>query len=265
MTVSFQDVSLFRASGLTPDGEVVPSGNEEETAFRLQRDHANSTISGLLPIGDIELSAKEQTDVQRYQQARLILGAAGAAPMVCAGPACTFAVTCPLVAIGKAPLHKLCPFELNYVTERFLSWMTELERTLETMNESERSAISNLVYIDIQEQRCLSTLAKAENASMVSRSVRDIDIETGSPICWEDVIHINRQILTNLTGERRGILKDFELTPEAKTKKQKYLGEVEDNNLARKQSNLFAQLRKNKALRMLEPAPIAAAEKNLSD
>jgi hypothetical protein len=114
--------------------------------------------------------------------------------------------------------------------------MLELERTPDTLAESERVAISQLVYLDLQESRCLQKLSMADSALMKSRSVKDIDLETGQPVCWEDVIHINRQIITNIIQERRGILKDFELTPEMKTKRKKVEGRSGGSDLATKQS-----------------------------
>ena len=258
---TFQGITIFQSSKVGPDGAVLLDSPEHK-AFRQQRERAFTTITGLLSIANLQLTPDEQARVEKYQQARLILGASGAAVLVCRGTHCCFAASCPLVAINKAPLDELCPFEANYVTERFLAWMMEMERTLETLSESERAVISNLVYIDLQEQRCTSALSRAENALMVSRSVRDVDLETGQPICWEDVIHINRQILSSLTTERRMLLKDFELTPEAKSKRRKLLGEVEEDNLAKRQSALFAQLRKNKAVRLVTidpPADTSAA------
>src|SRR5258708_30610906 len=83
----------------------------------------------LLPSGKMELTAEEQKKIQIYQEARLVLGSAGAAPMRCAGELCPIANTCPLMKIKKAPLGETCPFEANYVVERFAGWIKDLAKS----------------------------------------------------------------------------------------------------------------------------------------
>src|SRR5208283_4753324 len=98
-------------------------------------------FSLLLPTGKIDLTVEEQQKVQVYQEARLVLGSAGVAPMRCAGELCPISNTCPLYKIKKHPMGELCPFEANYVVERFSGWMKELDKNEATMTETERSSI----------------------------------------------------------------------------------------------------------------------------
>ena len=77
---------------------------------------------------------------------------------------------------------------------------------------------------------------------MVSRSVRDVD-ENGNVVCWEDVVHINRQILSDLTVQRRALLRDFELTPEAKTRKRKAEGPQPGSDLSSRMADNLDKLR----------------------
>jgi len=76
------------------------------------------------------------------------------------------AARCPLAQMRKAPEGQYCPFEVDYVRVRFASWLDELGRTLDTLEASERSTIANLVYIDLQEQRCLAILSKVRIPTM---------------------------------------------------------------------------------------------------
>ena len=198
-------------------------------------------FSLLLPAGSIDLDQNEARQVQQYHQALVILGSAGASPMKCA-EGCPTAFRCPLALLSKVPVGQSCPFEVDYVRTRFAAWMRELDRTVDNLLESERSAISTLVYIDVQEQRCLAILSKAEDASMVSRSVRDVN-EDGNVVCWEDVVHINRQILEGLHNQRRGLLRDFELTPEAKTRKRKADGPRPGSDLSSRMAGNLDKLR----------------------
>ena len=88
--------------------------------------------------------------------------------------------------------------------------MSEIGRTLEDLVESERSSITTLVTLDLQERRCNMILADAQNAQLTSRAVRDVDAETGTPLCWEDVIHANAARLNEIIDKRRMILRDLE-------------------------------------------------------
>lgn len=209
---------------LTDDSEFFNSTSlaaSEKSSNALACPISTKSLVNLLPIANIQLTSEEEEQIKVYQEARLVLGAAGAAPMIC-DDACPIAARCPLANLHKHPTGKLCPFEANYVLQRFSRWCEELGVAPENILESERVTISNLTYLDLQEQRCLSILADAKNASLQSRSVRDVDAQSGNPICWEDVIHINMQALAQIQTQRRMLMRDFELTPETKTKKNRW-------------------------------------------
>src|SRR5271170_898107 len=193
-------------------------------------------FSLLLPTGSIDLTPEEQKKVQVYQEARLVLGSAGVAPMRCAGPLCPIATTCPLVKINKAPLGEICPFEANYVVERFQGWMAELEKTETTMTETERSSIAQLVVIDLQEQRCLSIMSEGKAASMTDLAVKEVDLQTGDALSYEKIVHANMQIIQELRTARRMILDDMERSERAKTRKLKTLQGKTGKDLATRQS-----------------------------
>lgn len=198
----------------------------------------------LLPSGKMDLTAEEQKKIQVYQEARLILGSAGAAPMRCAGPACPIANTCPLIKMNKAPVGELCPFESNYVVERFVSWMKELEKTEGTITETERSSIAQLVVIDLQEQRCLTIMSEGKAASMTDLAVKEVDLQTGDALSYEKIVHANMQIIQELRTARRMILDDMERTERAKTRKLKTLQGKTGRDLASKQSANADKVRK---------------------
>lgn len=198
----------------------------------------------LLPSGKMDLTAEEQKKVQIYQEARLVLGSAGAAPMRCAGELCPIANTCPLLKMKKAPIGEICPFEANYVVERFSGWMKELDKTEVTMSETERSSIAQLVVIDLQEQRCLVILSEGKAASMTDLSVKEVDLQTGDPLSYEKIIHANMQIIGELRNARRMILDDMERSEKAKTRKIKTLQGKTGKDLATRQSANADSVRK---------------------
>lgn len=195
-------------------------------------------FAALLPTGNIELTPEEQKKVQVFQEARLVLGSAGVAPMRCAGEHCPVANTCPLMKMTppKPPLGEICPFEANYVVERFVGWMRELEKEEATMTETERSSIAQLVVIDLQEQRCLTIMSEGKAASMTDMSVKEVDLQTGEALSYEKIVHANMQIIQELRTARRMILDDMERTERAKTRKLKTQGKM-GKDLASRQSN----------------------------
>ena len=190
----------------------------------------------LLPHGNIDLTTEEMKAVQVYQEARLVLGSAGVAPMRCAGEACPIANTCPLVKAKKPPVGQLCPFEANYVVNRFAGWMRDLNKTEATMTETERSSIAQLVVIDLQEQRCLAIMSEGKAAAMTDLSVKEVDLQTGDALSYEKIVHANMQILAELRTARRMLLDDMEKTEKAQTRRLKTLQGHTGKDLASRQS-----------------------------
>lgn len=205
---------------------------------------AADRFSKLLPTGNIDLTPEEQKTIQIYQEARLVLGSAGAAPMKCAGKDCPISSTCPLFKINKAPIGELCPFETNYVVERFANWMKDLERTENTLTETERSSIAQLVVIDLQEQRCLTIMSEGKQAAMTDLAVKEVDLNTGDALSYEKIVHANMVIIQELRTARRVILDDMERTEKAKTRKLKTLQNRTGKDLASKQSRNADTIRK---------------------
>lgn len=213
----------------------------------------------LLPSGNVDLTVEESKAVQTYQEARLVLGSAGVAPMRCAGDACPIANTCPLIQIKKAPIGQLCPFEANYVVNRFAGWMRDLNRTEATMSETERSSIAQLVVIDLQEQRCLAIMSEGKAASMTDLSVKEVDLQTGDAISYEKIVHANMQILAELRTARRMILDDMERTEKAMTRRIKTLQGHTGKDLASRQSKTGDAVRN--ALHTIDAEPVDTKKK----
>jgi hypothetical protein len=215
---------------------------------------AEDRFTLLLPSGNIDLTIEEMKAVQVYQEARLVLGSAGIAPMRCAGELCPIANTCPLMKVHKAPLGQICPFEANYVVNRFAGWMRDLNRTEATMTETERSSIAQLVVIDLQEQRCLAIMSEGKAASMTDLSVKEVDLQTGDALSYEKIVHANMQILAELRTARRMILDDMEKTEKAQTRRIKTLQGHTGKDLASRQSAIADKVRASLHTIDVEPA-----------
>ena len=196
----------------------------------------------LLPSKDLNLTSEQKSVVARYNQANLILGAAGQI-LICA-ESCPFKSRCPLYKMGQAPFTYPCPFEANYAVERFAAWLKVVVPEGQEMTETERSTIATLVYLDIDEIRCRNILSDAENAKLTSLVVRDKDIETDTPIAYEEVIAANSERLKEILYERVTLLTAFELTPREKTRKNRFSKKA-GSDLASKQSMVADKIRKS--------------------
>lgn len=204
-------------------------------------------VMRLLPIVEIELAQSDLERIQNFQMANLVLGPAASAPMVCEEN-CPFHQNCPLAQVQRAPYGERCPFEQQYVVERFMGWMTELGRNLNELLESERSAITSLVILDLQEKRCAQVLAEAQNATLVTKNVRDVDVQSGTAIAWDEVVSANAERMNQIIDKRRAILRDLELTSEMQTKRKKALGLIDKGqsmrDLASRQSDNSDKIRR---------------------
>jgi hypothetical protein len=228
-----------------PDQDILSKGVDESLSVPNLFSQKPASLHVLLPIKDISLTAEEQSKIQLYQLSRLVLGPAASAPMICAAEKCPIAKTCPLQMIHKAPQGELCPFEVNYVVERFQDWIRELGRSeASELTATERSSIAQLVVIDIQEQRCLLIMSEGKAASMTDLSVKEIDMETGEALSYEKIVHANQQILDTLCTRRRMILDDMERTEKAKTRRARVTPPGAGKDLSSKQSALGDKIRK---------------------
>lgn len=246
--------ALFRGLSVTSQGIVQPEKQSESTSNIVSTDIVPlADFSLLLPTSKIDLTAEEAAKVKVYQEARIVFGAAGAAPMICAAEKCPFAARCPLMQIKKAPLGELCPFEAHYVTERFRGWVKSLCEE-SGVTEVERVTISNLVYLDLQELRCLNILSDAQNAKLTSISVKDVGYD-GIPVSWEEIIHANVQRLNEITTQRRMIMKDFELTREAQTKKARLAKRNDRSDLSSRQSLAMDTIRRAREVQVIDVVP----------
>jgi len=165
---------------------------------------------------------------------------AGGAVLVCPGnqqhtppeQKCPYAAKCPLIRALKAPEGRLCPIERSLTEDRFSSWAFEFGKDPDDLNESERATISQLTYIDLQEQRSTNILATGEAARLTQTNVTEAvhfvhqndqgeQIPEVLPLTWERVLHINAMLLDQLGASRIKVLKEWMLTPEQKWKMAK--------------------------------------------
>lgn len=110
---------------------------------------------------DLKLTLDESKELVAFQRSLVILGPAGGSVMICPGnqigvrpeDQCPYAAKCPLLRMQKAPASRMCPIERKIIEERFSAWAAEMGQDPLNLPESHRATISQLTYIDLQEQR----------------------------------------------------------------------------------------------------------------
>ncbi len=139
---------------------------------------------------------------------------------------CPYAAKCELLRLQKAPEGELCPIERELLLARFTGWCSTIAADPKALREDQRAVVSELTWIDIQEQRCTNILSRGEASRLTQINVKDSNPETGDWISWERVIHSNSALLESLHTRKRMIMKEWMLTPEQKFKAAKALGKI---------------------------------------
>lgn len=210
-------------------------------------------LSVLLPVpATTTLTASESARLQQTQQAFVVIGQAAGGALICPGnqvgvadvSRCPYAAKCELLRVQKAPQGELCPIEREIILARFSGWCNTIGADPKLLREDQRAVVSELVWIDVQEQRCTNILSRGEAARLTQVNVKDSTPGTSEWISWERVIHSNAVLLESLHTRRRMIMKEWMLTPEQKFKVAKAMGQMgKGDDLGRKLSSRADKLR----------------------
>lgn len=192
-------------------------------------------LDTLLPTPSLHgLTGVEGQALQQFQTALVVLGQAAGGALVCPGnqvgvadsSRCPYAAKCELLRLSKAPQGELCPIERELLLARFMGWCQTINADPKALREDQRSVVSELTWLDIQEQRCTNILSRGEASRLTQINVKDSNPETGEWISWERVIHSNSILLESLHTRKRMIMKEWMLTPEQKFKAAKAMGKL---------------------------------------
>jgi hypothetical protein len=219
------------------------------------------SFEALLPRAEMKLTESERDQLVAIQTSFVILGPAAGAVLVCPGnqedlqddQKCPYAKKCPLLRFKKAPKGDLCPIERAITEQRFTSWCKTIEVDPTELTEDTRIFVSEMVWMDIQEQRCLNILSTGEAARLTQVNITDaINFTSGDqgnltqetlPLTWERVLHVSTLRLDAIQDRRRLLLKDWMLTPEQKWRRQKAEGKAKGGDLGSAQSAIGDKLR----------------------
>lgn len=191
-------------------------------------------LDTLLPTSSGDLTNSELAKLQQFQTALVMIGQAAGGALVCPGNQvgvadhnkCPYAAKCELLKAHKAPSGELCPIEREVILARFAGWASTIGADQKRLREDQRSVISELVWIDVQEQRCANILSRGESSLLTQINVKDSNPESGEWISWERVIHANSLLLESLHTRKRMIMKEWMLTPEQKFKAARAMGKL---------------------------------------
>lgn len=210
-------------------------------------------LDTLLPYpSTLELTSAESTKMQRFQLALIQIGQAAGGALVCPGnqegvpetSRCPYSAKCELLKAHKAPEGELCPIEREVLLARFYGWCNTINADPKNLREDQRAVVSELVWIDLQEQRCTNILSKGEASRLTQINIKDSNPESGEWLSWERVIHANQILQDTLHTRRRMIMKEWMLTPEQKFKAAKALNRRDvGDDISRKMSLRADKLR----------------------
>lgn len=239
-----------------------PPDNQDERINQLPVE-MSSFFSLLSPEPIPQITEQVRARMQQTQEALIVLGPAGGAVTVCPGNQdtpeflnsaaarglsvseirCPLFTKCDLAKNRMAPAGHLCPYERDYVLQRFAAWCEQIGKNPNNITEVERVTVSELTWIDLQELRCSTILSSGEDARLSQLSVKEVNPTNGAYLAWEKMIHVNAQLLDQLLTRRRLILKDWELTPEMQTRKRKVDGKGKGLDLSSQTSARADRLR----------------------
>lgn len=115
---------------------------------------------------------------------RLSTGASAMTPMYCGGDRCPIKERCPLWRIGKAPIARQCPIEVDLMRMWIEQYMTEYD--VDPGNFTEVGYVNELAELSILEMRLNAQLSKPENSSLVTDQTVGVDRE-GDPIVQKQI------------------------------------------------------------------------------
>jgi len=212
--------------------------------------------------GDIVLSAEDA----RRVHGRLIGvkwgGAAAKVPLMCGGEEiCPFADDCPLVEIGKVPVARKCPIEVELIAYWTARYMDEFD--VYPDNHSEVSMITELAELDIYDYRCSMILSQPGNAELTQQIVVGVDAE-GRAIYNED-IHKAWELKERVKKRKDKILEALVGTRKEKYKRDAALKKRSEEDPSTQAAELKRKLDEARAKAEAATKPVSEEMINVED
>lgn len=120
--------------------------------------------------------AKKALELARKHR-RTRHGLFSSVPLICKGPECPYAATCPLYQADLAPLDERCPLEIAMIEERFEAYTTALKVNPEDV--VDLTLLRDLINAEIVIERCDKLIA--ESGSMIQDVIATVTTKTETP------------------------------------------------------------------------------------
>jgi hypothetical protein len=169
----------------TPTEDIGPRTHTISTAMVPRNSDKEEFLKSIeiKPSEEAKYTDKELSKI-RYRLSNLRHGACAAIPIRCTGNDCPMRTQCPLVEIGRPPLRQSCPVEINLLNEWRRLYIQEYD--IDPGSFSELSMVNELAEVELLQWRINNSLAKAENAMLVTDNVVGVD-KHGSVITRQEV------------------------------------------------------------------------------
>lgn len=139
----------------------------------------NVTPGGQLKLPDtwhLSDRAKQALELARKHR-RTRHGLFSSVPLICRGPECPYASTCPLFQADLAPLDERCPLEIAMIEERFEAYTASLNVQPEDV--VDLTLLRDLINAEIVIERCDKLIA--ESGSMIQEVIATVSTKTETP------------------------------------------------------------------------------------
>ena len=189
-------------------------------------------------------------------------GAAAKVPLMCGGEEiCPFVDDCPFVEIGKVPVARKCPIEVELIAYWTAKYMEEFG--VDPDNQSEVSMITELAELDIYDCRCSMILSQPDNAELTQQIVVGVDAE-GRAIYNEDV-HKAWELKERVKKRKDKILEALVGTRKEKYRRDAALKKRSEEDPSTKAAELKRELDESWALDAAAAIPVSEESLDVGD
>lgn len=186
---------------------------------------------------DIQMTPDEARRIHSHLQ-KLSTGATAMVPMHCGGDRCPTKDRCPLYAIKKHPLGKICLIENQLLTEWIMRYIEEYD--VDPNNFTEITMVNELADLQILEMRINTNLSKPENSALIINQSVGVDRD-GDPI-FQQVISPLMELKERISSRRTRIVKLMVGDRQEKYKKESALKVRLDNDPSSQMSAMRSKL-----------------------
>jgi len=228
----------------------------EDKAEITREDYFRFITHTLDDYSDLSFTPQEAEKLQAHLR-KLSTGSAATSPLICLGPACSFAARCPLQQMGKSPIGKLCLIESQILNHWVIQYMNEYE--VDPENFTEVSMCNELAEIEMLMNRLNMALARPENAELIIDQAIGMD-NSGEPVIQKQLSPYMLQ-KEKLQKRKSQLVKLMVGDRQEKYKKEAALKKQEELDPSSKQAEMRRKI--DQLARSMEKLEIKTAESNI--